>query len=147
MATALFAHLPNAAAQEANNEYKQTLQEFMNASGSLESSKQLIQQLISMVKSASPNVPDSFWDAVGKKMHDKFIAQVIEGYVPIYQKYLTLDELKQIIAFYQTPIGKKFAQALPAITVEGAQLGQKIGMEMFKELEEEAKNYKPSQQE
>lgn len=143
LATALFIHIPNAAAQEANSEYKQALQEFMSASGSLESMNQLLPQLINMVKTTGPSLPDSYWKSVEDKMRGKFKNKIIEGYVPIYQKYLTLDELKQITAFYQTPIGKKLAQSSPAIMIEGAQLGQKLGMEMFKEIEEEAKNYKP----
>lgn len=143
LATALFIHIPNATAQEANSEYKQALQEFMSASGSLESMNQLLPQLINMVKTTGPSLPDSYWKSVEDKMRDMFKNKIIEGYVPIYQKYLTLDELKQITAFYQTPIGKKLAQSSPAIMIEGAQLGQKLGMEMFKEIEEEAKNYKP----
>ena len=147
LAAALFIHTPNAIAQEANSEYKQALQEMLNAAGSEAISNQLIPQIIEIAKTGSPNTPDSYWEAVKKKMQDKFLGKIIDGYVPIYQKYLTIDDLKQLTAFYQSPLGKKFAQASPAIMMEGTKLAQQLSMEMFKEIEEETKNYQSSQQE
>ena len=141
--SSFFTCIPNATAQNTDNAYKQALKELMLTSGGLQSADLLIPQLIGISKSNFPTVPDSFWETLEKKMKGKFIDRMIEGYIPIYQKYLTLDDLKQLIEFYQKPIGKKFAQVVPYITAEGVQMGQKLRMEMAKEIEEEAKFYKP----
>ena len=32
-------------------------------------------------------------------------------YMPVYEKYLTLEELKAVAAFYESPVGKKYKEA------------------------------------
>lgn len=46
---------------------------------------------------------------------------MVEMYVPIYRKYYTLDDLAQLCAFYETPLGKKAAAVTPRIVQEGMQ--------------------------
>lgn len=136
----LFATVTSVYAQsDNNNEYRATLEKMMNLSGALEVSKTMVPQMVSMMKQASPGTADAFWDDFAAKWKTKFADRMVELYVPIYQKYLTIDDLKDLIAFYETPIGKKLAEATPKMTVEGMQLGQKIGMEMATELQNELK--------
>ena len=62
-----------------------------------------------------PQAPDEFWkelDASMNGMYDKMIKAVI----PVYKKYLTLDDLKEIIKFYETPVGKKLSEMNPKAT-------------------------------
>ena len=132
-ATSVYAQSDN------NNEYRTTLEKMMNLSGALEVSKTMVPQMVSMMKQASPGTADAFWDDFAAKWKTKFADRMVELYVPIYQKYLTIDDLKDLIAFYETPIGKKLAEATPKMTMEGMQLGQKIGMEMATELQNELK--------
>ena len=138
----LFVRLPHAAAQGTDSAYKQALQEMLTASGAVESVKAMIPQLIAMTKPTQPGIPDSYWTALEKELQTEFIDRMVELYVPIYQKYLTLDDLREINRFYQTPVGSKLAQATPAMTVEGAQMGQKLGMEMAQEIVRKAQAYK-----
>ncbi len=37
---------------------------------------------------------------------------------PIFYKHFTLEELKALITFYETPVGKKWVQLNPAISEE-----------------------------
>ncbi len=142
LAAALFARLPHAAAQAPDSEYRQALQEMLASSGALESVKVMIPQVIAMTKPSQPGIPDAFWTQLEKEMRTKFIDRVVDLYVPIYQKHLTLDDLRQINQFYQSPIGRKLAGATPAITVEGAQMGAKLGMEMAQEIVDKVRRYK-----
>jgi hypothetical protein len=50
--------------------------------------------------------------------------------VPVYDKYFTADEIKQLIKFYETPIGKKAVASLPKLTSELSQIGQAWGSEL-----------------
>jgi len=43
---------------------------------------------------------------------------------PIYNKYLTLDEIREIIRFYKTPAGKKIISVLPKMMQESMQATQ-----------------------
>ncbi|UBQ51286.1 DUF2059 domain-containing protein [Aeromonas hydrophila] len=44
----------------------------------------------------------------------------------IYRKHFTEAELKQLIAFYQSPVGKKSLDTMPAIFQESALVGQSL---------------------
>jgi hypothetical protein len=45
----------------------------------------------------------------------------------LYDKYFTNDEIKGMIAFYESPLGRKTIQVLPALTSESMSRGQKLG--------------------
>jgi hypothetical protein len=80
---------------------------------------------------------------------------LIDLAVQVYDKYLTDDDIKGLIQFYSTPLGKKTLSVLPKVTVEmqsaGMQWGQTLGKdsmrevlaehpELLKALQEAAKN-------
>jgi len=56
--------------------------------------------------------------------------QILDEAVPIYDKYLSDDDVKGLIAFYQTPIGRKLASVTPAMTAELQRAGEKKGEEV-----------------
>lgn len=124
-------------AQTQDVEYKKSLKEMMTLSGGLASAEAMIPQMMTMIKQTAPSVPEAFWDALTAKWTEKFTVRMVELYVPVYQKYFTLDELKQIVAFYETPIGRKLGASTPAISLDGMQLGQQLGLEMVSEIQEE----------
>jgi hypothetical protein len=51
-------------------------------------------------------------------------ASLKNDFVTIYADEFTEDELKQIAAFYRTPVGQKAVQKLPVLLAKGAALGQ-----------------------
>ena len=57
----------------------------------------------------------------------------------IYSKYFTHDEIKELTAFYETPLGKKVIKSNPNIAMEcfdaGKELGEEINETMKPELE------------
>ena len=58
----------------------------------------------------------------------------------IYTEKFTDNELKELTAFYQTPIGKKAAILVPTLAAEGAALGQKRVQENMLELQKMIKD-------
>jgi len=46
-----------------------------------------------------------------------------EQFADLYQKAFSEAELKELVAFYRTPIGKKTLHELPALMQQGAQIG------------------------
>ena len=68
--------------------------------------------------------------------------QIFEIVVPAYDKFLTADEIKQLLQFYESPIGRKLLDAQPKIMAESMprimQWSQEISrrvMQKMKELE------------
>src|SRR5262249_13525167 len=62
-------------------------------------------------------------------------------YLELYDKYFTNDEIKGLIEFYESPVGKKAIEVLPAITQEamqrGMQVGNTVGLKAMSRLIEE----------
>lgn len=135
--TMLFAAAPSVRAQVTGDEYRTELQKMLTLSGSMASAQAMVPQMITMLKRQTPSVATSFWDNFQKKWEVKFGNRLVELYVPIYQKYLTLDDLKDINTFYESPVGKKLGSSTPAMMTEGMQLGQQLGMEIATELQQE----------
>ncbi|HEX7049873.1 MAG TPA: DUF2059 domain-containing protein [Longimicrobiales bacterium] len=45
-------------------------------------------------------------------------------YVRLYREAYTEAELRELIAFYKTPVGRKTVEVMPRLMQEGAQIGQ-----------------------
>jgi hypothetical protein len=54
--------------------------------------------------------------------------------VPIYDKHLSEQDIKSVIAFYETPAGKRFVKVLPQLTQESMVAGQKWGMALAQKV-------------
>lgn len=133
---ALFVSVRPAAAQ--GDEYRQQLTKMLEKSGALASADVIMGQLIPAMKQITiKDVPADFWDGFRTKWNRKTKDKLVEIYVPIYKKYLTLDDLKKIVAFYESPVGKKLAAATPSMTGEAMQAGQQLGMEIAREMVQE----------
>ncbi|MEH2322097.1 MAG: DUF2059 domain-containing protein [Nostoc sp.] len=105
--------------------------------------RSLITQLSNAFQSEYPQVPQKFWDtSVAEFKPDDLIKEMI----PIYNKYFTNKEIKQLIAFYQTPVGQKTLspQILQEATSIGIRYGNELGQRVLRKLEAEG-YIRPSQ--
>lgn len=127
-------------AQETNNQYKETLYKMLDKSGGLESVKLMIPQLVNMMKQQAASQPDSFWEDFTKRWTKQLIDKMVEGITPIYQKHLTLKDLEDILAFYNTPAGKKLSAGTPAVAKEVMPIGQQLGTEIGRQMQNEIAN-------
>jgi len=71
---------------------------------------------------------DKLIDLFFAKFHSKADSQkLMEMLVPVYDKYYSTEELKQLLQFYQTPIGKKSLEVMPKVLAESENAGRKWG--------------------
>ncbi len=111
-------------------EYERTLKTMFKVSGSEEAYKTVILQMTDMFKKQKTTVPSEVWDDMEKELLKISINDLVEMLLPIYQKHMTQSDIEELIAFYNTPIGKKFAKKSPLIMQESMQVGQKWGMKI-----------------
>ena len=50
------------------------------------------------------------------------VDKIIEQLVPIYDKYYTEEDIKALVDFYESPVGKKQLQNTPDIMTEAVQV-------------------------
>jgi len=129
----------SASAQDAAS-YKATLAKLMTVSGATKTSALVIDQMFSIFRQQQTKVPESFWTEAKAEMDIMASDDFINMLVPVYQKHLTEAELKAVIAFYETPAGKKYAAEIPLITQEsmvvGQEWGKAIGAKIISKLKE-----------
>ena len=81
-------------------------------------------------------------DLFFKKFQTKLDPEVmVDLAIPVYDKYLSDADVKGMIEFYSTPLGKKVVQVIPQLMSEsgerGRQWGERIGRESMIEVLQE----------
>ncbi|MBC7793236.1 MAG: DUF2059 domain-containing protein [Clostridia bacterium] len=117
------------------------IRKLMHITGMSELGPGVAKQVIATFREAYPKVPESLWTDLQKQMDP---ASVTTLTVPVYSAHFNADEVKQLIAFYESPLGKKILKELPGVTTESMEIaetwGYKSGERMAGVLE--AKGYK-----
>jgi uncharacterized protein len=121
------------------------IRELMDVTGAKNLGQQLIdagmEQFRSSVQDSQPDNPRA------KQFADAFVARfqkhfdpnsLTERVIPIYDKYLTANDLQGLLDYYHSPLGQRMLKALPEVTREsqaaGFALGQKAAQETMEEL-------------
>jgi hypothetical protein len=76
-------------------------------------------------KTEYPQIPAKFLDAFLAELKPE---EIVDEFIPIYSKYFTNEEIKGIIAFYETPLGKYYLTVGPQISNEAEEIGRKYGI-------------------
>jgi len=78
---------------------------------------------------------DLFFDKFNSKLN---VQRFIDMATVAYDKYLSDEDIKGLIQFYQTPLGQKTLTVLPKLTTElqaeGMKVGQDVGQESMTEV-------------
>ena len=113
--------------------YKEVLLEYMKAQGSYQTFSSTIDQMSKLLETQIDN------DKLKPLMKEMF-STLIDDLVPIYQNHLSIQDLRDAIAMYNTPIGKKISEKTPLISSESLGVNMSLGMKFstrIKELIEE----------
>ena len=96
----------------------------MEQTGAANMGLMMVNQLLPALKKLTPKAPKKFWDDFAKDLDPNGLVDLI---VPIYQKYLTEQDVKELITFYNTRVGKKFLKLQPVMGKEAMIAGQAWG--------------------
>ncbi|MDR2136421.1 MAG: DUF2059 domain-containing protein [Treponema sp.] len=114
---------------------KQDIIRLLEISDTKSQASQMFDLMLPSLKDLAPQAPDAFWTVFKSKMN---IDSFVELFVPIYDKYFSHDDIKGLIQFYESPLGKKMLETTPLLTQEsygiGQEWGQKIGQDVVNEL-------------
>ncbi|PCK09824.1 MAG: hypothetical protein COA42_01865 [Alteromonadaceae bacterium] len=103
----------------------------MQKAGAGNLAEQMMGQMLPALKSMAPDAPDAFWaDFIAGVDGDEIENMII----PVYQKYMTGEDVEAINTFYDTKAGKKLITVQPAIMQESMVLGQQWGESLARDL-------------
>jgi hypothetical protein len=96
----------------------------------------LMQQLKPAIVQSRPEVErdfDASLPVVLEAMNSR-MGELADSMAAIYAFNFSSDELRQLTAFYRSPVGQKFVAKLPAITQQSLAIGQKFGQDLAGDL-------------
>ena len=123
-------------AQEIPRDKRVEIEKMLRLTGMEKLINQMMTQMTAAMSAQMPEVPKEFWTKFQEKIN---VRELMDKIVPLYDKYYTLDDLKTVNAFYESPTGQKILSTLPQITQESMKIGQEWGMKIGQQAAAEAK--------
>jgi len=124
------------AASGLDPEVQKDILTLMDVTGEMEQQKQFPALLLNQFRQRMPQLPAEFWDRVAPKISSD---ELTASLVPVYAKHMTKEDVKGLIEFYQSPLGKRYVQARAAMQQETQQASmawvQKVQMAVVLELQ------------
>jgi uncharacterized protein len=104
---------------------------FFKVSGTEATYKNVIPMMLNNFKGnpAFSTIPDEFWTDFEKEAQESY--KDLENQISeVYKKHFTSAEIKQLIAFYESPIGQKLVEKQPLVLTDSYQIGSEWGRKL-----------------
>ena len=125
----------SAARAETPQEKRKEIEKMLRLTGMEKLTTQVMGQMIGTLKKQFPDTSPEFWNRFQQKLDPR---ELIEKIIPVYNKYYTMQDLKAINAFYESPAGQKVLATMPQVMQESMQIGQEWGERVGKAAAAEA---------
>ena len=133
-----------AQAEESAPAKRADILKLIEVSGGRELAQQLLQQYVKqsmgMVRKLRPDIPASSLPAVERDL-SAFVAEklaapggLLDLVAAVYARHFTPEEIRQLLAFYESPVGRKSVATLPQIMKESRDAAQGLGISLIPEL-------------
>jgi uncharacterized protein len=99
--------------------------------------KQLAESFVAVAPDKGTEIREVFAQLAIKFVDRK--GELIDQIAAVYADKLALEDLTAIIGFYKSPAGVKFITVQPDILRQSMALGQRWGMQLGREIEQEAR--------
>jgi len=100
------------------------------AETSLTLMKTQMSELVQMLENGPNRMPDRAIDIIVDEMQKvapQAIDEIVDAVVVLYAQRFTKQEMQEIAAFYETPVGQKAIRELSPLMLEASKIGQTIG--------------------
>jgi hypothetical protein len=101
----------------------------VEASGAEDVILSTMERTIPTQRAQNPQIPAEFWDRFAARARAD-VGMVVDSLAPVYAARFSKAELDQLLAFYQSPVGRRMAAEQLAIGQESQQLGLRWGARM-----------------
>lgn len=132
--------------EELSPEKRADIERLLDMTGAMALSTQMANavtaQLFQVIKKARPDIPAKVLDALPAEVQATFEANMDsfkEAIIPIYHKHFSGSEIKEIIQFYSTDLGKKTVRLMPVLMQESMLAGQRWGQSLGPEIDRRIK--------
>lgn len=132
---------PQSSAEEIDPAFRADIVRLMEVTGSAEVGEQMASlisgQILDGFKKTHPRVSPRAFDIAKEVLVAEF-ATAFKGpeglfakLIPLHAKYFSQEDVRGLLAFYETELGRKMIAVMPALMQESAQVGQAWAEEMM----------------
>ena len=116
---------------------ERTVRRFIEATRVVERELQMLDAVVAGMKQQSPNIPEKVWEEVKAEFKRVFNPEeIISVYVRIYSRRFNEREMMQMVAFYESPVGRRLIAEMPEIVMEAFIEGADRGVGMTETIQE-----------
>jgi uncharacterized protein len=133
-------------AVEISKEKQVDIEKLLEITGSLAIGKQMsdmvVTQMTQAIKKIRPDLPSELFDVLREEVIgviEESLPVYVSTIIPLYHKHYTHDEIKELIRFYHTDLGKKAIRIMPTLMQESMSLGQQWGQALAPEIQRRVK--------
>jgi hypothetical protein len=130
------AHDASAPAPDDAKARREDIRQLMALTGAGRLGVEIVRQLTSRLRPLVAKAPQSFWDEYLAQVKEE---ELVERIIPIYERNLSAQDVKDLIAFYKTPAGQHLVRATPIIMQESFADGQAWGQEIARRILQSAR--------
>ena len=138
----LCAHPANA--QALDESFRTDIEKLLEVTGASQVGAQMasivVRQVLEGLKRSQPDIPDRQIELAQQVLDEEF-AKAFKGpdtltarVVGVYARHFTQEEVRGLLAFYGTTLGKKVISAMPILVQESSVVGQEWSAEHMPEI-------------
>lgn len=86
--------------------------------------EQVLDQMMALQQRGNPEVPAEIWKELRASLDARELSDLIAG---VWDRHFTHDDIKGLIAFYESPLGARLLAAQPLIVQESMTAGEAWG--------------------
>lgn len=100
------------------------IRRLLELTGTREMVNEMKGSMMEQFRRTAPGMPE---EMLNEMMAELKADDLVESMIPVYSKHFTGEDVKQLIAFYQSPFGKKVLREMPQIIAESNDVGTRWG--------------------
>ena len=116
-----------------NEEKKRDIERYIEVSNQKDQFIQLMDMMFEQYIDMLDIVPPEAWEAIRGSISSE-TDEIIDLLVPVVDKYFTHDDIRELIKFYESPIGKKLNDVTPQMMPELYEIGSNWGESLAEDI-------------
>ena len=105
----------------------------LDASGTVETIAAAMRANLPAQRMANPQIPAEFWTRFEARIAQE-MPLLLDSIAVLYAARFTQQELSGLLAFHQSPTGRRLRELQPSLVTESSAIGQRWGMRIGAEI-------------
>jgi len=134
-------------AEELTAEKRADIESLLNLTGALSLGRQVAVtmsgQIAASLRKSRPDIPEDVLKMLPEEVGSVFqenMSVFKEMMMPVYNKYYTGQDIKDLITFYASPVGQKVIASMPGLVQESMAIGNRWGNMLGPQIEARIKD-------